>query len=109
MCCSLAPVGYESHLRPSTVLLSHTCPDALPLDVPLGQKKGRSCGGCGPGGYTQEQKNSARALEGAANPGEEITAHEVFADRGVDATRVSARSDHIRRNCIEGILHIEIG
>src|SRR5882757_11075346 len=44
----------------------------------------------------------------AANTDDEIAAHQVFANRDVDATRVSARSNDIRGDGIEGILHVEI-
>ena len=46
-------------------------------------------------------------LQIPANTDHEIAAHQVFANRGIDATRVAARSDDIRGDGIEGILHVE--
>src|SRR5688572_10287398 len=51
----------------------------------------------------------AQALEIAAHTDGEVAAHQVFARRGVDATRVAARSEDIRRDGIEDILLVEIG
>src|SRR5579872_680863 len=45
--------------------------------------------------------------EFAAHADGEVAAHDVFALRDIDATRVSGRSGDIRRDGIEGVLHVE--